>query len=195
MHATPVRVRIALAALIAVLLAAALLFAVPDVRAQTDERPPGMREWDMWDPPWMRRDRWRMPDMDQGMQQRMSRHWLFLHQGPPAEYRGAVNPLTPDPATLAEGRALFSDNCARCHGAAGMGDGDGARSLDPSPALLAYLIQMPMLVDEYLLWSIADGGRDFGTGMPAFRRLLSRDQIWKIVLFMRAGFPPESLEQ
>jgi mono/diheme cytochrome c family protein len=51
------------------------------------------------------------------------------------------------------------------------------------------MIQMPMLIDEYMLWSIADGGNAFGSPMPAFGETLSRDQIWKIVIFLRAGFP------
>jgi mono/diheme cytochrome c family protein len=70
-----------------------------------------------------------------------------------------------------------------------MGDGEGGKSLSPSPALLANLIEMPMSVDEFLLWSISDGGTAFGTAMPAFKDVLTRDEIWKIVTYMRAGFP------
>ena len=81
-------------------------------------------------------------------------------------------------------------NCASCHGPGGMGGGEAGRSLNPSPALLAYLIQRPLFVDEYLLWTIAEGGRSFGTAMPAFKDILATDDIWRIVLFMRAGFPP-----
>jgi mono/diheme cytochrome c family protein len=51
------------------------------------------------------------------------------------------------------------------------------------------MIQRPISVDEYLLWSISEGGKDFDTRMPAFRITLSRDDIWKIVAYMRAGFP------
>ena len=75
-----------------------------------------------------------------------------------------------------------------------MGDGDIANALNPSPALLAYLIQMPMSVDEYLMWSISEGGTDLGTAMPAFKEKLSREEIWKIIAFMRAGFP-ETIEE
>ena len=75
-----------------------------------------------------------------------------------------------------------------------MGDGEAASSLNPSPALLAYMIQMPMSVDEYMLWSISDGGAAFGTKMPAFKDVLTRDEIWKIVTYMRAGFPVEQTQ-
>jgi mono/diheme cytochrome c family protein len=75
-----------------------------------------------------------------------------------------------------------------------MGDGEVAKSLSPSPALLAHMIQMPMSVDEYMLWSISDGGSAFGTAMPAFKDVLTNDEIWKIVTYMRAGFPVEQTQ-
>jgi hypothetical protein len=70
----------------------------------------------------------------------------------------------------------------------GLGDGDAAKSLLPSPALLAFMIQRPVAVDEYLLWSIAEGGKAFDTEMPAFKDTLSREDTWKIIAYMRSGF-------
>lgn len=64
-----------------------------------------------------------------------------------------------------------------------------AAHVNPSPALLAYMIQMPMSVDEYLMWSIAEGGKAFGTDMPVFKEKLASDEIWQIIAYMRAGFP------
>ena len=151
--------------------------------------------WDRWNPNWMQRDMWGSGNMGPGMQQRMSRHWTFMHQGIPAAYRAARNPLSQDTKTLGEGFALYQANCASCHGATGMGDGVVANSLSPSPALLAYMIQMPMSVDEYMLWSISDGGAAFETAMPAYKDVLTKDEIWKIVTYMRAGFPVEQAQQ
>ena len=54
------------------------------------------------------------------------------------------------------------------------------------------MIQRPIAVDEYLLWSIAEGGKQFETEMPAFKEILSRDDIWKIIAYMRTGFPEAS---
>ncbi|MBE7638697.1 MULTISPECIES: c-type cytochrome [unclassified Sneathiella] len=144
---------------------------------------------DMWDPNWMQRDMWGPGKMGPGMRQRMERHRVFMHEGIPVAYRGARNSFSSDAKTIGEGRALYRENCASCHGAKGMGDGEGGKSLSPSPALLANLIEMPMSVDEFLLWSISDGGTAFGTAMPAFKDVLTRDEIWKIVTYMRAGFP------
>ena len=64
-----------------------------------------------------------------------------------------------------------------------------AQDLTPSPALLAYLVQQPIAVDQYLLWSISEGGRKFDTAMPAFKDVLTQDQIWQIIAYLRAGLP------
>ena len=42
------------------------------------------------------------------------------------------------------------------------------------------------------MWTVSEGGKAFGTPMPAFKDMLSKEDIWKIVTFMRAGFPPLS---
>lgn len=117
-----------------------------------------------------------------------------MREGVPAEYRGWANPFESDEAAVGDGRVLYATHCESCHGPEGMGDGEIANSLTPSPALLAHLIQMPMAVDEYLLWSISEGGAAFDTSMPAFKDVLSREQIGKIVTFLRAGLPPVSEE-
>lgn len=163
--------------------------------AQSPNQRPQQGQWDMWNPNWMQRDMWGPGRMGSGMRHRMTRHWTFMHQGIPASYNAARNPLSRDAKTVSEGRALYQENCAACHGEAGMGDGEAANSLNPSPALLAYMIQMPMSVDEYLLWSISDGGAAFGTAMPAFKDVLAKDEIWKIVTYMRAGFPADPMQQ
>lgn len=165
------------------------------VAAQSPNQSPRPCCQDMWNPNWMQRDMWGPGHMGPGMSHRMARHWAFMHQGIPAEYRGARNPHSPDAATIGAGRTLYEANCASCHGATGMGDGEAAKALNPSPALLAYMIQMPMSVDEYMLWTISDGGAAFGTDMPAFKDVLSKDEIWKIVTYMRAGFPAEQAQQ
>lgn len=152
----------------------------------------GGPHWDMWNPYWMHRDMWGRGPMGPGLRHRMARHWTFMHEGVPDEYARARSPYTlTDEKAVEEGRTLYTQNCASCHGAKGMGDGEAGKALNPSPALLAYMIQMPMAVDEYMLWTISEGGKAFGTEMPAFKDTLTKDQIWKIVTYMRAGFSGE----
>lgn len=145
---------------------------------------------DFWQPGWMHRDMWRgrrgsSPDMEA----RMRRHRTYMHDGVPKAYEGAVSTVQPTGETIATGRRLYDQHCASCHGAKGLGDGEAAKGLTPSPALLAYMIERPIAVDEFLLWSISDGGVAFSTAMPAFKDVLSKDEIWQIIAFMRAGFP------
>jgi mono/diheme cytochrome c family protein len=123
------------------------------------------------------------------MMVRLLRHTTFMQYGVPKDYEGAKSTVSAGAQTLTEGSKLFSDHCAACHGRDGMGGGEPGRAVSPSPALLAYMIKRPISVDEYLLWSIADGGKQFDSEMPAFKEKLSRDDIWRVIAYMRAGFP------
>jgi mono/diheme cytochrome c family protein len=49
--------------------------------------------------------------------------------------------------------------------------------------------QTRFLTADYLMWTIAEGGKPFDTDMPAFKNLLTAKQIWQIITYMRAGFP------
>lgn len=166
----------------------ATLTTVTVVGAKTQPAPPCCV--DRWDPDWTGRDRWEPDMIDPAHRRRLGRHRAFMTEGVSAKYRGQLNPLAPTPSVVKEGSMLYQKQCAVCHGAQGMGDGEAAKSLNPSPALLAYMVQRPQSVDEYLMWTISEGGKAFGTPMPAFKELLSEEDIWKIVTFMRAGFPP-----
>ena len=94
-------------------------------------------QWDMWNPNWMQRHIWGPGPMGPGMRHRMARHWAFMHRGIPAAYYGVRNPFSPNAKSMGEGRTLYQRNCVSCHGKTGMGDGEAANSLNPSPALLA----------------------------------------------------------
>ena len=112
-----------------------------------------------------------------------------MHYGVQKDYQGARSTVGTSKETIEAGGKLYAERCASCHGKEGLGDGQAPRSLLPSPALLAFMIQRPISVDEYLLWSIAEGGKQFDTEMPAFKDTLAREDIWKIIAYMRAGFP------
>jgi len=141
--------RYGLAAQVAGLLAALLLL------TSTAGAEPPREGVDRWDPYWVERDAWGPDPMAPGMQMRMVRHWTFMHRGVPEEYRGVENPFPGSAETVEAGQGLYDRHCVSCHGPGGRGDGEAANSLNPSPALLAYLIQMPMTVDSYLLWTVS----------------------------------------
>ncbi len=138
---------------------------------------------------WTHGDMWGPGMMGPGHHQRMARHRSFMQSGIPSEYRGQINPLKRSAEVINEGAELYQQHCAGCHGPKGMGDGEAGKALNPSPALLAYMIQMPMSADEYLMWTVSEGGAQFGTAMPAYKEALPKESIWKIIAYMRAGFP------
>jgi len=167
----------------------ALAALAADTLAQTQEPTPAPRGFDYWQPDWMVRELWGPGHMPRGMMVRLLRHTTFMQYGAPKAYQGRKSTVPLSPETIAAGRRIFSENCASCHGRNGLGNGEAGKSLSPSPALLAYMIRRPISVDEYLLWTISEGGAQFGTEMPAFKDKLSGEDIWRVVAFMRAGFP------
>lgn len=158
--------------------------------AQTDDvekRNPGLDPWNVqirkgpqWDP----------KKAPPAVQMRAKRHLEYLQAGVPLEYRSQRSPYPNVPKAIDAGRVVYESNCVACHGARGRGDGDAGVDLLPSPALLSELMDQQGKVDEYLLWSVSEGGAQFGTAMPAFKSRLTENQIWQAIAYMRAGFPP-----
>jgi len=132
---------------------------------------------------------WGMRNLDSEQRQRMARFSTFVDGGIPHDYLKAQNTVGYTVGAIAEGGALYRTYCLECHGRMGLGNGDLAYALKPSPALLAYMVQQPVAVDQYLLWSIAEGGAQFGTAMPGFKGRLSNEQMFQIIAYLRAGFP------
>jgi mono/diheme cytochrome c family protein len=97
----------------------------------------------------------------------------------PAEFAGKTNPLGPEAAD--EGAEIFRTNCETCHGPQGHGDGPAGQSLDPKPQDLSQL--QKIADDDYLFWRISEGKP--GTSMVAWKGILSEEQIWQAVSFIR----------
>lgn len=120
----------------------------------------------------------------------MRRHHVAMMGGVPAPYTNLANPLPQTAATVERGAAVYAANCASCHGVTGLGDGAAARTLNPRPANLAWLSNMPMSRwDPFMYWTIAEGGVQFGSGMPAFKNSLSKDDIWAVTAYIQAHLP------
>jgi high-affinity iron transporter len=97
----------------------------------------------------------------------------------PAEYAGKTNPFGAEAAT--QGAQVFQSNCEACHGPQGHGDGVASQSLEPKPKNLAVLQER--VGDDYLFWRISDGKP--GTSMVAWKAILTEEQIWQAVSFIR----------
>ena len=114
------------------------------------------------------------------------RHRYFMRNGPGSEYAGKINPLPATAGNIKDGKALYGQYCTACHGAEGYGDGAASSSLTPPPANLARIVKMPIASDDFLYWSIAEGGAQFKTAMPAMKGSLKEGDIWKIILYLRS---------
>ncbi len=101
----------------------------------------------------------------------------------PAEYAGKTSPLGADAATA--GAEVFKTNCVSCHGPQGHGDGPAGAALDPAPKNLAILA--PTVGDDFLYWRINTGKE--GTSMVAWKGVLTDEQIWQAVAFVRTLKP------
>jgi mono/diheme cytochrome c family protein len=85
---------------------------------------------------------------------------------------------------------VYDSNCASCHGPNGAGDGEAGKGLNPPRGNLVWLSQMPMVEwDPFMYWTVAEGGAQFGTAMPAFKDTLSKDDIWAVVAYIQAQMP------
>ena len=120
----------------------------------------------------------------------IARKQLVIMHGVPSPYSAVRDPLPDTSAKLRRGRDLFDRHCAACHGWAGQGGGPEAFALVPAPADLEWLARTPKSRSgPYIYWSIAEGGQAFESDMPAFKERLSKNEIWAVTAYIRAGLP------
>jgi mono/diheme cytochrome c family protein len=105
-----------------------------------------------------------------------SREWIV-----PEEAKKQQNPLKISDSNLRAARSLYFEDCSNCHGDAGKGDGPEAHLHDPAPADLSDATRMTPISDGELFFKISDGHRP----MQSFKRRLTVDQRWQLVLFIR----------
>src|SRR3990172_8131223 len=94
------------------------------------------------------------------------------------------------PAQAADGKAIYTQRCEVCHGAEGNGNGPAATNLDPKPRDFRrgwYKIrttasgQLP--TDDDLVRVIGNGMP--GTSMPAWKGVLSDDEIRAVAVYLK----------
>jgi mono/diheme cytochrome c family protein len=95
-----------------------------------------------------------------------------------------TNPIVPDANSLMIGGDLYAEHCAMCHGDQGRGDGPFAVTLNPRPADLAIHTAPGKHPDSQLYAWITDG-LPTTAAMPAFGTLLSDDERWHLVNYLR----------
>jgi len=94
------------------------------------------------------------------------------------------NPFPPTAESVALGQPVYAGSCVACHGAEGLGDGPAGAGLPKQPADL--LVHVPLHSDTILFEFIRDGISQ--AGMPGQDGILSEDEMWHLVNYLRAEF-------
>jgi mono/diheme cytochrome c family protein len=98
----------------------------------------------------------------------------------PANFTSMKNPVAKSDASTKAGLALYTKNCASCHGKAGLGDGVKARALKTFPGDFSKAdFQGQSDGDHFYKTKI---GR---SEMPKYEGKLTDDEIWNLVNYMR----------
>lgn len=97
--------------------------------------------------------------------------------------KDGTNPVASTPEAIQDGAEYFQHHCQVCHGLDGHNTGvPFAQTMDPPvPDLGSKEIQE--YSDGQLKWVI-ENGISF-SGMPGWKGILSDDEMWKMVLYMR----------
>ena len=98
----------------------------------------------------------------------------------PASQAQKTNPVSADSASIAAGRKVYTQKCAKCHGDTGKGDGPDAIELKLTPAKFTDP-SVRSQSDGALFWKISVGKK----GMPNFNKRLSPTDRWNVINFLR----------
>ena len=109
-------------------------------------------------------------------------------QSPPADFANLTDPFAGNADAVTAGKQVYTDNCESCHGADARGDGPAGASLSPKPADLTLTVKETNAA--YMHWVISAGGGAAGlsSAMPSFNGVLTDDQIWQVVTYLRSTY-------
>jgi mono/diheme cytochrome c family protein len=90
-------------------------------------------------------------------------------------------------ADAEQGKKLYGQFCASCHGQSGKGDGAAAAALNPKPRDHTDKDYMSKMSDADMLKVIKNGGASIGRSplMPPWGASLKDDQIQDIIAYIR----------
>jgi|SRR5271155_1197073 len=115
----------------------------------------------------------------------LAKHSVFIRN------KSERNPLQPTEANIASGKEAFTHYCVACHGLDGQNTGVPFADAMSPPVPLLSSPEVQSYTDGQLKWVIDNG--IFPSGMPGSKGILSDEEIWSTVLFIRHLPAPGSL--
>ena len=98
----------------------------------------------------------------------------------PEKFKTMKNAVKTDDASINAGKALYTKNCASCHGKTGLGDGPKAKGLDTFPGDFSKADYQKQ-TDGELFFKTKFGRNE----MPKYEGKIDDEGIWQIVNYMR----------
>lgn len=100
---------------------------------------------------------------------------------------GGLTTTLAEAADPENGKKLFTQFCASCHGTSGKGDGPAAAALNPKPRDFTDKALMSQKTDERLFSVIKNGGAANGLSplMAPWGSVLKDDQIRDVISYIR----------
>src|SRR5574337_1927001 len=101
----------------------------------------------------------------------------------PIEAENLKNPQSAIPEVIRQGREIYVQSCAICHGADAHAATELGRAMYP-PAMDLTSPHVQHWTDAELFWIIQNGVRL--TGMPSWKSIRTTQQTWHVVNFIKA---------
>jgi mono/diheme cytochrome c family protein len=102
----------------------------------------------------------------------------------PANSKSMKNPVASGEVSNKAGMAIYTKNCASCHGKAGLGDGVKARALKTFPGDFSKAEYQDQTDGDHFYKTKTGRGE-----MPKYEGKLADNDIWNIVNYMRTFKP------
>ncbi len=108
----------------------------------------------------------------------------------PPSAKELKNPIPANSTTLGAARALYQNDCAKCHGINGDGKKppDSMYSYSTKPTNFTDAKLVDAMSDGEIFWKITNGRKP----MPSFKNRLTDEQRWQLVNLLRTFAHPAS---
>lgn len=99
----------------------------------------------------------------------------------PDKFVKMANPVASDAASIANGKALYTQHCVSCHGKKGKGDGPKAAQLDTECGDFA-TPAFQKQTDGSIFYKTTEGRKD----MPSYKKKITDpNDVWAVVNYVR----------